>query len=144
VNFLLSLIVLFLFILLFNIKLTTAVILLPFIIVIQLIFIAGISLILSSLNVQYRDVRYITEVVLMLWFYVSPVFYPLSMVPKKFLGYYMLNPMAGIITSYRSVLINGEIPELNLILTVSIMSLLSLVIGFIIFRRHEPYFADFV
>ncbi|MEA3255402.1 MAG: ABC transporter permease, partial [Candidatus Altiarchaeota archaeon] len=66
VNFLLSLIVLFLFILLFNIKLTTAIILLPFIIVIQLIFIAGISLILSSLNVQYRDVRYITEVVLML------------------------------------------------------------------------------
>ena len=120
VNFLLSLLillpVLFIF---FEVPLHRYLLLLPFLICIQLVLTCGISFILSIGNVFFRDVAIIFELVSMMWFYMTPIFYPLSMVHERLTGRYaqgtvdmiitcfMLNPMAVLVTAYRSVILHG-------------------------------------
>jgi len=144
INFSLSLIILFLFLFIFTIKLTLLVLFLPIVIVLQLIFITGISLLTSSLNVYYRDIRYIVEATLLMWFYITPVFYPISMVPERFKAYYFLNPMAGIISSYREVLLDGVFPNIYMFLETSFISIIIFLIGYVVFKRIEPVFADYI
>ena len=118
VNFLLSLIVLFAFILIYKIPLTATTLWLPVIILIQLILATGVSLIVSSLHVCYRDIRYLMEILLMLWFYVTPVVYSLDMVREPLIKrhlfhLYNLNPMVGVISGYHKILLYGERPDLE-------------------------------
>ena len=78
---------------------------LPVILMIELALILGVTLPASALNVFYRDIRFVIPLGLQLWMYASPVIYPISMVPEKFQGIYGLNPMVGILDSYRRVLL---------------------------------------
>ena len=144
VNYLLSLLILLFLLLFFRIKLTYLVLLVPIIIGVQLLFTIGISLITSSLNVYYRDIRYIVEATLLIWFYATPVFYPISMVPERFRPYYFFNPMAGIIYSYREALLKGVFPDVYLFLEAFLASLIFFFLGYMIFKRIEPVFADFI
>ena len=141
INFLLSILILFVFLFILNIKLTILILFLPVIIALQLIFIVGISLLTSSLNVYYRDIRYIVEATLLMWFYVTPVFYPVSMVPERFKVYYFLNPMAGIVSSYRELLIDGKFPEIYLFLETSFITLIFFLAGYLVFKKIEPVFS---
>lgn len=144
INFFLSIIILFLFLLSFKIKLTYFILFLPAIIVLQILFTVGISLLTSSLNVYYRDIRYIVEASLLMWFYATPVFYPVTMVPERMKPYYFLNPMAGIITSYRRILLEGQFPDFYLFIETSLITIAVLLIGYIVFKKIEPAFADLV
>jgi ABC-2 type transport system permease protein len=143
-NFLLSLVVLFVFLLVFRVALTPTVFLLPFVILIQLTFTVGLSLITSCLHVYYRDVKYLMEALLVFWFYATPIFYPLSMVPERIMKIYMLNPMASIVTMYRNILLEGCFPDPAVLACGLGSSLVVLVIGFHVFRKLEPNFADVV
>ncbi|MHB9032271.1 MAG: ABC transporter permease, partial [Anaerolineae bacterium] len=122
-NFVLALPVLILFLILFKVPITIWLIWLPIIMAIQIIFTTGISLIVSTINVFYRDTGIIMEVIMQAWFFLTPVVYPLEVLPewRTVLGLavpvrrltYILNPMASIIASYRSVLygyVNGSPP----------------------------------
>ncbi|OGL41236.1 MAG: hypothetical protein A3C43_03665 [Candidatus Schekmanbacteria bacterium RIFCSPHIGHO2_02_FULL_38_11] len=144
INFFFSIIILFLFLLFFKIRLTYMVLFLPVTIALQVLFTIGISLLTSSLNVYYRDIRYIVEAALLMWFYATPVFYPVTMVPERLKTYYFLNPMAGIITSYRRVLLEGLPPDFYMFLETSFTTLAVCLIGYVIFKRIEPVFADLV
>ncbi len=144
INFFLSIIILFVFLLSFKIKLTYFILFLPAIIVLQILFTVGISLLTSSLNVYYRDIRYIVEASLLMWFYATPVFYPITMVPERIKSYYFLNPMAGIITSYRRILLEGQPPDLYLFMETSLITVAVLVIGYVVFKKIEPAFADLI
>ncbi len=123
VNFLLALPVLFLLLALFRIPFTIWLVYLPVIMVVQVLFVVGIALILATLNVYYRDTAVILEVILQAWFFLTPIFYPAEFLPEwhTVLGTelpvrrltYILNPMASIVASYRSVLYgftNGSPP----------------------------------
>ena len=142
VNFLLSLIILFVFILLFHIKITPWALLLPLIILVQIIFLFGIGLISSALNVFYRDVTWIVNVLLLLWFYFTPIFYSTTMVPQKFLNLYMLNPMAVLVTSYRDILLYGKAPNITYLLITLLSSLMLFFIGMKIYQRYSSVFAE--
>ncbi|OGL42556.1 MAG: hypothetical protein A2042_04205 [Candidatus Schekmanbacteria bacterium GWA2_38_11] len=144
INFSLSIIILFLFLFLFSIKITYLLLFLPAIIAVQLIFTIGISLLTSSLNVYYRDIRYIVEATLLMWFYITPVFYPVTMVPERFKAYYFLNPMAGIISSYRDTLLSGKVPDIYILAETASLSLIILFIGYCVFKKIEPVFADLI
>ena len=149
INFLLSLILLFVFILIYKIPLTVATFWLPIIIFIQLILAIGVSLIVSSLHVCYRDVRHLMEILLMLWFYTTPIVYSLDMVREPLIkrhlfGLYNLNPMVGIVSSYHKVLLYGERPDLGSLGFSLLISLIILIIGFFTFRKYERIFADLV
>jgi ABC-type polysaccharide/polyol phosphate export permease len=118
VNFLLALVVLFAMLIIFRFSLTPALIMLPFIILTQVIFCLGMGLLLSTANVFYRDTQHILEVLLQAWFFVTPIFYSITLLPKRamFLGIPIdvrlwmrrLNPMASLVASYQDVLYWGR------------------------------------
>jgi lipopolysaccharide transport system permease protein len=81
--------------------------------------------------------------VVQLWFYASPIIYPVSMVPERYQRLYFLNPMAGILESYRAVLLYGELPGMYL-LQAAFVSILLLLGGYWFFKKVEFLFADIV
>jgi lipopolysaccharide transport system permease protein len=116
---------------------------LPIILAILLILIMGLGLALSALNVFYRDVRSLLVLGLQLWFYASPIIYPISLVPDWLRPYYFLNPMAGIITAFRDVLLYQRLPGSYLGIA-GFISLVMFIVGFWFFKRVEFQFADIV
>ncbi len=142
VNFLLALVVLFLWILFSGIKLNFSIIYLPLIILIQLIFTIGMGLLFSTIYVFIRDLGHLLELILLAWFYASPIFYQVSMVPSKIRHIYMLNPMAALITSYRDIFLYGRHPDLKLLGITTLTSIITLVIGWLLFSFHSKKFAE--
>jgi len=109
----------------------------------QIILATGISLILSTLNLLYRDIQYLANLLMTIWMYLTPVVYPLSMVPRQYVWLYKLNPMVGIVEGYRSALF-GYPFETTIIAWSIGVSVLVFVFGYIIFKRTEKVFADIV
>lgn len=105
----------------------------------------GVSLLLGGLNVYYRDFRVALPFVLQLWLFASPVVYPLTVVPDRWRELYAaLNPAAGLLDSFRRTLALGELPDPTL-LGLSLASTAVLcAIGYGLFKRLEPNFADVV
>lgn len=109
----------------------------------QVILITGLSLFLSAANLFYRDIQYLTNLVLLIWLYMTPIVYPLSLVPKGYVWLYKLNPMVGIIEGYRSAFLNLPF-DLGAIAWSFLSSLIIFLIGFWIFKKGENIFADIV
>jgi lipopolysaccharide transport system permease protein len=122
----------------------SALLFLPVVLIVQLIFTAGMSLLLAMGNLFFRDIKYIFEVVLMLWMFASSVLYPISMVGGK-LGYVLqFNPMTPIIDAYRSVILRNQMPSAGPFVAASILSLVTLAVGWVWFHRAEFRFAESV
>ncbi len=109
----------------------------------QLLLTSGIALTLSAFNLFYRDIQYLTNLSLMLRMYMTPIVYPLSLVPQKYVWLYKLNPMVGIIEGYRSAIF-GYPFETTIIFWAIGVSIVVFLAGFIIFKRSERVFADIV
>ncbi len=116
---------------------------LPVILAIQISLILGLGLACAALNVFFRDVGSLVTLGLQLWFYASPIIYPVSMVPEALRPFYFLNPMAGIIEAYRDVIINGRMPGTYLIPSAA-TSVVIFALGYWFFKRVEFRFADIV
>lgn len=116
---------------------------LPLILLIQLLLIMGLGLASSAANVFFRDVQSLLTLGIQLWFYASPIIYPMSMVPDRLRHFYFLNPMAGVLESYRDVLLNNRVPGDYLVYSL-VISLLIFVVGYWFFKRVEFLFADIV
>ena len=152
VNFLLALIVLFAVIFLSQVKLTLWALLLPLIILTQVIFTSGVAFILSTLNVYYRDTQVIMEVVMLAWFFLTPVFYPIDILPQSqlLLGFaidirrlaYILNPMASLIASYRVILYDGAPPAFDFLFRTFVTAVAVALLGYGVFLRYSRFFAE--
>ena len=116
--------------------------LLPIIIIMQYILQLGISFILSSITVYIRDVEYLMNVFMMLMFYMSPIVYSPDMIPDKFLPLFKLNPMFHIISYYREILYYKQIPDLLSVITMFIVCVIVLILGYLIFKKLEKRFAE--
>lgn len=119
----------------------------PAIVLVQLALTTGIALICAYLNVYYRDVGYIVEVALTFGFYATPIFYSVEQVraaagDSAVMPIYLLNPMVGIISSYRQVLLDNTAPSLELILYPCAISAVILATGIVLFRRNAATIAD--
>lgn len=121
---------------------------LPFLFAIQFALVIGLALLLSALNVHYRDVGYMIDVLLTFGFYATPIFYPLSMVSGRLHGVllqlYMLNPMASLVTAYREALLNNQLPDPMLFARPLVFAALALLAGAYVFRRNAATFADYL
>lgn len=109
----------------------------------QMFLTTGVSLFLASLNLFYRDIQYLTNLLLMLWMYMTPIVYPLSLVPSKYAWIYKLNPMVGIMEGYRSAIFGYPFESAIIIRAIGI-SVVIFFAAFILFKRSEKYFADAV
>jgi lipopolysaccharide transport system permease protein len=114
------------------------------VLIIQTIFTMGVCFIFSAMNAYYRDVKYALPLVIQLWLYATPIIYPLSLVPERFRTYYMLNPMAGIIETYRNVLVKGMAPDGFYMGIAAAGAVLLFVLGYWYFKRIEMTLADVV
>jgi ABC-2 type transport system permease protein len=140
----LSVIILLIIMLIFGVKLQSSIIYLPVIFVVQLLLILGVSLILSAINVFYRDVENILGIFLMVWMYLTPIIYPPEIIPSNLTAIFNLNPMMGIINAYRNVLLHGVAPPLSSFLYSSVFSIVIFFVGFVYFRKRSRYFADVI
>jgi homopolymeric O-antigen transport system permease protein len=104
----------------------------------------GAGLWLSALNVQYRDVRYITPFLVQIWLFATPVAYPSSLVPERWRALYGLNPMAGVVEGFRWAVLGKGRPPGMLLLASILMVVVILTSGLYYFRRTEKTFADVV
>jgi len=117
---------------------------LPFFLLLSIIVALGVSLWLSAINVQYRDVNYALPFLTQFWLFITPVAYSASVISDKWQLVYSLNPMAGVVNGFRWALLgSGSGPDLALWISV-IISLVILVSGLIYFRNMERTFADMI
>jgi lipopolysaccharide transport system permease protein len=152
VNFLVALPVYFVLSWLLGVRFTPYVLFLPIVIVVEMIFIEGVSLLLSSVNVFYRDVQQVMEVVILAWFFLTPVIWDVSLLPasRAILGVevpvqrltYILNPMASIVATYRDILYYGQPIGWDFFLRTVLTSLIVLTLGFFVFNRLKGRFAE--
>jgi len=103
---------------------------------------AGLGLLVASINIKYRDVRYIIPYFLQLMIFVTPVIYPLSIVRPSFQFILALNPMAGVINSLRSVLTTGAVADPTHLIISLVSAVVLFIVGMLYFRRTERFFAD--
>ncbi len=137
-----ELIVFVIFMVFFQVKPGIYVIFVPIILIFELLIIFGISLAISAINVSYRDIQYIWKVILQAGFFGTPILYQTSMLPSSIAPYMNLNPMARIIEIMRNILIyriNVNIYDFEYL---SIISLILIIVGYNIFKKYEPYFAE--
>ena len=152
INYLISLPVFFGLVLLSRAPLSGWALLLPVPILVQTVFLIGISLLVSTLNVFFRDTQIIMDVLLQAWFFVTPILYPLTIVPQDttilgitfdaHLWLRRLNPMASIIASYRDLLYWGTPTGLDFLLRTAMTALVVLVVGYLVFTRYSSRFAE--
>lgn len=141
-NFLLSLPLLIVFLLAFGIRLTPALAFLPLLLALQLLLTAGLALPLAALNVHLRDVEQILGNLLILWFFLSPVLYPVSTVPAWLRPLYFLNPLAGLIQGYQNVFFFGAPPHWLHLGVVAACALGAFVGGYWVFDRLRDSLAE--
>jgi lipopolysaccharide transport system permease protein len=126
----------------FRIVPTLGALLLPLLIVLMILTASGLSMWLTALAVQYRDVRHAMNFVVQLLMYAAPVVYPASLIPKKYQLLYALDPMVGVIEGFRAVLL-GTRPIPWEFLAVGAPSALAIAyFGMLYFRSRERLFAD--
>jgi lipopolysaccharide transport system permease protein len=115
---------------------------LPVFVFLAILTALSVSLSLGVINVRYRDVGQAIPFLVQIWTFVSPVAYPLSVVPEKWRFIYELNPMVGVIEGFRWALTGGENPPVLPILLNTIIVVVLLYTGIVFFNWMESTFAD--
>ena len=110
----------------------------------QIVLSIGVVLLGSTIIVFFRDMRFVTPLLTMIWMYACPIIYPVSQVPVEWRKIYFLNPTAGIIDGYRRVLVMGIAPRTDAILIGTIVTLILFIAGSFVFKRYEHVFADLI
>ena len=144
VDFALAFIVLLGIMLYYGLVPTANIIWLPFFALLALVTSIGVSLWLSAMNVQFRDVRYTIPFLTQAWLFVTPIAYPSSLLPEPLRIVYGLNPMAGVVEGFRWALLGTDTAPGPMMIVSSVVALILLVSGAFYFRRMEQSFADVV
>ncbi len=128
----------------FHISITWTVFWVIPILLIQILFTYGLSLILASANLFYRDIQYLMGLVILMWFYLTPVLYPVETFPDKYRWVFQLNPMAVIVNAYREVILSQGNPNLVSLSIALVLSVVLTLLGYLMFKKLEGTFADVV
>lgn len=107
-------------------------------------FAIAVSLVLSGIQARYRDMGVAMPLLLQLWMFATPVVYPLSVVPAQWRPLYDLNPMVGVIESFRRVLLLDGLPDFHALIVAATISIVLLPIAFVWFKRVEATVADVI
>ena len=104
----------------------------------------ALALLFSAIQVRWRDVGMAVPLLVQLWMFASPVIYPLSAVPEAWRPWYLLNPLAGIVTAFREVLLRGTVSDYLPLQYSSLETAIVLPVAYLIFKRTEATMADVV
>ena len=109
---------------------------------INILFAIGLGITVGVLNVFFRDIGQLFTIILQFWFWLTPIIYPISIIPEQLRIYVELNPMVNIISAYQTILVRGELPQWQGLWMVSAISLLLCLIGLSLFRKHSGDMVD--
>lgn len=140
-DFLIAFVVVIVLLIYFQVTPGWGLLILPVLILQLLMTSLGIGMFLSALAVKYRDVKHALSFIVQLLLYAAPVVYSTNAVPEKYIPFYILNPMVGVIEGFRAAFLNRPIPW-EWIWPGSILSVIFFVFGMMYFRRMERIFAD--
>jgi lipopolysaccharide transport system permease protein len=142
-NFILALPAMVALMVVFHAPFTWGLAFLPALIIIELVFLCGVAMFLSCLNVFYRDTGVIMEVLLTAWFFVTPIFYRMEdVVPSMKDWMYRINPMAAIVSDYHTILYYGSPPGWSFLLRTFLTAVGVFVVGYIVFARFSHRFGE--
>jgi len=141
VNLFLSLIPVFAIALILGIRITPAILVMPFAILILAIFSLGVGLILSTAAVFFADMEPVYSVLLTIWFYATPIIYPVEVIPEQFQWLIRLNPLYYMLAIFRDPLYLGTVPDLSYWLISTSFALLLVIVGAYVFTSKSSEYA---
>lgn len=115
---------------------------LPVVIILQFGLTLSFAYFLATIHVTFRDTQHLLGVVLLIMFYLTPVFYDATVVPERYQWFYRFNPLAHLLQAYRSILIYGEFPNSLPLLGLALYSTVLLAVGYKIFKRASYRFVE--
>lgn len=121
---------------------TAALLALPVVIAVNLVFTASIALLLAMANLFYRDVKYLFEVLITVWMFATSVMYPVEAVHGRLGALMRINPMTQMVEAYRSVILYGRMPDPAAFGVTAMLSVAILLISWLVFHRAEFTFAE--
>lgn len=142
IDFLFALTVLIGYMVFYQIPITAHILWVIPIFFIQQIFTLALSLFFAAANLIYRDIQYLLSLLLVLWMYVTPIIYPVDIVPQNLRFIFQLNPMSVIVNAYRQSILSGTMPKISSLAVALIVSLVTLLICLKYFKTKEKNFAD--
>ena len=142
INFVISTIIILAFVLGYGMGISKFIIFYPLVLLIQYFLLIGISFIVSSVTVYFRDLQHFISIVLQLLFYATPIVYAPDSIPVNFQWILQYNPMTYIINGYRDIFYYQQIPDFVSLLMVLVGSLILCIIGYLIFNKLQKRFAE--
>lgn len=110
----------------------------------EVVFVCGLALIFSALNVYIRDIRYVVESCNTVLFWMVPIFYPFSVIPAKYREIYQFNPVSALVLALRNILLESAAPPPSLLFKLALSSCFMLGVGVLAFRRLKRNFYDYL
>jgi ABC-type polysaccharide/polyol phosphate export permease len=126
----------------FGVKVSWNLVFFPLVVCIQFIFMYGMALFLSATAIRFRDLLYVVLNLIMLWFFLTPILYPILMVAEEYQGLIYLNPMADLIMAYQDIFYYNRIPSLPGLSIMAFLSCVMMMIGFWFFEARRNLFAE--
>ena len=117
---------------------------LPYIFLCLFIFTIGVGLFLSCVSVFLRDVFYIYGIILTIWSYFTPVFYSIEILPENLQKIFVYNPLYQFITAARQIVLYGQCPSIHTLLIIAAISIGTLIIGGIVFKKNQDKFIYYI
>lgn len=112
------------------------------VVIVEFFFALGLALMLSAVEVYFRDIEHIISVVMLIWMYFTPMFYSLEIIPEKYMLAYKCNPMLYIIGMYQQILYYKVEPESDYLIRAMISAAISMIVGWTVFAVLEKRFAE--
>ena len=144
INLLMSLIPLVIVALLTGEKITKSYLMLPYILICLMIFTMGMGMIMASAMTFFRDMQFLWGVLSMIWMYITPLFYPLSIVPKEVRTYFVINPMYHYVDAIRSIILNGMTPRPVEFAICTMCALAMFIVGSCVFKKSQDKFIFYI
>jgi len=112
--------------------------------ILYILFVCGISLVSSAVNVFIRDTRYVVESFTLVLFWLVPIFYSFTIIPERYINVYRFNPVAALVMAMRNILIDRQAPPMSLVRNMAIVAAASMGLGMLVFRRLKPRFYEHI
>ena len=117
---------------------------LPLVWFLEIVFVCGLALLTSSINVYVRDTRYLVESINTVLFWLVPIFYDFDAIPRRFVEFYQYNPVAALVLCLRHILLHATAPPIATIVKLSVVSFATLAIGTFVFRKGKDAFYEHI
>ena len=100
----------------------------------------GVGLILATATTFFTDIKYLYGVLIMLLSFMTPLFYPIEMIPDQFMILFKINPLYAGVKCFRDIVLAGTFPEMKFFIYLVITSIVALIIGIFLFKKYQDEF----